>query len=148
MGTRRTRWLPLLAIGVAACTGQGPLPTVYGADPINVSLVQLIATPRDFHGKLVRVRGFCHLEFEGNALYLHRDDPEWGILRNAVWLALDWPPVPDDQKTLRAQLSDRYVLVEGVFDAKSGDFSGSLGDIQRIEPIPSREELRRPGSRQ
>lgn len=45
----------------------------YPPEPRDVSLVQLIANPGDFHGGLVRVIGFCRLEFEGNALYLHRE---------------------------------------------------------------------------
>jgi len=39
-----------------------------------VSLVQLIANPAEWDGKRVMVSGYLHLEFEGNALHLHRDD--------------------------------------------------------------------------
>ena len=40
-----------------------PLPA---EDPADVSLIQLIANPQMFDGKLVRVIGFLRLEFEGN----------------------------------------------------------------------------------
>jgi len=36
--------------------------------------VPLIANPKDYHGKIVRVIGFVRLEFEGNAIYLHQGD--------------------------------------------------------------------------
>src|SRR5262245_23193846 len=51
-----------------------------------VSLVELIAGAPRLAGKRVMVEGYCPLEFEGNALYLHRDDHEYGISKNAVWL--------------------------------------------------------------
>src|SRR6266850_7297599 len=35
-----------------------------------VSLLELVARPELFDGKRVRVTGYVHLEFEGNALYL------------------------------------------------------------------------------
>jgi hypothetical protein len=37
-----------------------------------VSLIQLIATPERYHGKFVEVIGYMNLEFEGNAIYLHK----------------------------------------------------------------------------
>jgi hypothetical protein len=49
-----------------------------------VSLVQLIANPSVYQGKLVRVIGFCQLEFEGDALFLHREDFEQGLTKNAL----------------------------------------------------------------
>jgi hypothetical protein len=39
-----------------------------------------------FDGKLVRVIGFLRLEFEGNVLYLHREDYIHSILGNGVWV--------------------------------------------------------------
>ena len=84
--------------------------------PLNVSMVQLIANPKAFHGKWVRVIGFCHLEFEGNALYLHRDDYERAISRNGVWLN-----APEGKEGL----SNQYVLVEGVFEDATSTKLGS-----------------------
>ncbi len=74
--------------------------------PESVSLIQLIASPREWDGKLVRVIGFCRLEFEGHALYLHKQDFDQAIPNNGVWLGAPWP-VPDSL----VYLSDEYVLV-------------------------------------
>lgn len=108
--------------------------------PSFVSLVQLIANPNEYHGRLVLVIGFCHLEFEGNAIYLHREDFEQGIYKNGLWL-----DVEDILSINTSKLSDGYILVEGVFNAKNkghlGQFSGCLGEIERIEHSPSRKEL-------
>jgi hypothetical protein len=108
----------------------------------DVSLVQLISTPERFDGRHVRVIGFVHLEFEGNAAYLHREDFDSGLLKNAVW-------VDFRRGTLSSShpINDRYVLLEGVFDARHfghlGLFAGTLSDITRAEPWPSRAEIAR-----
>ena len=110
-------------------------PSTSSAEPVDVSLLQLIATPSEYGGKVVRVIGFCHLEFEGNGLYLHREDFERAISKNAIWLDVD----RDKQA-----LSDQYVLVEGTFDGRGrghlGMFAGSLTDVSRIERWRSRKE--------
>jgi hypothetical protein len=139
----RTHLLVLVgAIAVMACTAEEPSPPVHAAEPRDVSLVQLIANPTEYHGKLVRVIGFCRLEFEGNALYLHREDFERGIAKNAVWLSVGWP-VPEP----RRQLSDEYVLVEGIFDGEArghmSSFSGELRSITRMDRWPPRIEFER-----
>lgn len=59
---------------------------VSAAEPTNVSMVQLIANPEKFDGKLIRIIGFLRLEFEGDALYLHREDYENGIMGDAIWV--------------------------------------------------------------
>jgi hypothetical protein len=107
---------------------------------VDVSLIQLIATPLDFDGRLVRVIGYCHLEFEGDALYVHQQDFERAISKNGVWLDLPASPTAD-----RDTLSDEYVLVEAIFSAKDhghlGSFSGTLTEVQRIHRWPDREEM-------
>lgn len=110
-----------------------------------VSLYELIANPAPFHGKRVRVIGFGHFEFEGNALYAHREDFERHILRNGLWVNL---PARADS------LNDDYVIVEARFDATShghlGMWSGTLDSVTRLErwklpPLsqPTEAELRR-----
>jgi hypothetical protein len=54
--------------------------------PKDVSMVQLLATPEKFNGKLGRVFGFLRLAFEGGALCLYRGDDTQSLTRNAVWL--------------------------------------------------------------
>jgi len=98
------------------------------AEPTDVGMVQLLANPEKFHGKFIRVEGFLRLEFEGDALYLHKEDYANGLTKNAVWV--DMP-----QDTQHTKLNMHYVLIEGVFDAKDlghmGLFSGSIGKISR-----------------
>lgn len=114
-----------------------------GEDPIDTSLVQLIANPMALDGKLVRVIGFLNLEFEGDAVYLHKEDFEHAISRNAIWV-----DIPDNIKD-RAKLSGNYVLLEGIFDAKErghmGMFSGAIQKITRAQVWSTPGKARRYG---
>ena len=100
-------------------------------DPIDTSLVQLIANPKALDGKLIRVIGFLNLEFEGDAVYLHKEDFEHAISQNGIWV-----DIPDDFKG-RSKLSGNYVLLEGIFDAKRhghmGMFSGTIRTVSRAQ---------------
>lgn len=101
------------------------------ADPVDVSLVQLIANPTEFHQKLVRVIAFLNIEFEGDALYLHKEDYLHRISSNAVWIDLP-SKIPD-----KAAINRKYVIVEAVFRADvrghMGMFSGTLTDTKRLD---------------
>ena len=99
-----------------------------------VSLISLIATPQKFFGQKVRVIGYLHLEFEGNGLYLNKDDFKNGISKNAIWIEIGPKHSPF------SKFNDYYVLMEGTFDDKNkghmGMMSGSLKDITRLELWP------------
>ena len=100
--------------------------------PMRVSLVQLIANPKEYDGKFVRVIGFVSVEFEGTAVYLHQEDYKYDITENALWLDMDFQR--------NKKFHQRYALIEGTFDANHGGhkrlFSGSIKDIKRLEIWP------------
>jgi hypothetical protein len=100
--------------------------TLYG-----VSLIELIARPEEFDGRRVRVIGFVRLEFEGNGIYVSREDWEHSISRNGLWIE---PP----ENVLRQDFQPRYMLVEGRFDAANhghlGMWSGAIVEVTRFEP--------------
>jgi len=105
---------------------------IQAEQPTDVTLVQLIANPEKFDGKLIRVIGFLRLEFEGNVLYLHREDYENAILGNGVWV--DVTPAITKQ---RATLNKNYVIVEGIFSSSErghmGMWSGTIKQIRRSD---------------
>src|SRR3954463_11374207 len=102
------------------------------AEPLDLSLVQLIANPKDYDGKIVRVIGFVRLEFEGNAIYLHQDDYKHSIAKNGLWI-----DVTDDIRKKQKDYDQKYVLLEGTFNAKDtghmGLWSGSIEKITRFQ---------------
>ena len=102
----------------------------------DVSLIQLVAQPEKFDGKRVRLIGFLRLEFEGNAIYLHREDFERSISRNGLWIN-----VPTDMtKHQQDEVNMHYVICVGVFRAERHGhmdlFSGEMSDVRRLEVWP------------
>jgi hypothetical protein len=138
------RPIALMAFALVAACNSEQLPPVHSAQPLEVSLVQLLANPRDLDGQVVRVVGFCHLEFEGNALYLHREDFEQAILKNSVWVDIEDLPSPAQEKLI-SRVNNRYVMVEGTVDSSSQGhlslFTAMLRHVTRIEPSESRATL-------
>ena len=105
-----------------------------GADEApQVSLIKLIANPQAYNHKIVRLIGYLHLEFEGNAIYLHQDDFEHGIYENSIWINL---PKDISQVQIKA-VNDHYVICTARFIASQhghmGMFSGELEDVRRLE---------------
>ncbi len=94
---------------------------------VDVSLVQLIANPELWDGRYIRVMGFLNLEFEGNRLYLHRDDWKYALNRNGIGV-LSSVEMNNKWKSLNR----KHVLIEGVFR----DFGATtrVEDIFRCQP--------------
>jgi hypothetical protein len=102
-------------------------------DAQDVSLIQLIATPEAFDKKLVRITGFLHLEFEGNAIYLHSEDFQYALTKNALWIN-----VPRDMTQQQMKVvNDQYVICTARFNARMhghmGMNSGELTDVTRLQ---------------
>jgi len=117
----------------AGCSLQFPW-----SGPDDVSLINLIATPEKFGGRRIRVIGYLHLEFEGNALYLDQQSFSLAITKNSVWIYL-----PErETKAKQQSVSDKYALVQGRFDARDRGHmemcAGAIGSIERLEPWPFR----------
>jgi hypothetical protein len=103
------------------------------SDPTDVSLINLIATPEKYQGKIVRVVGYLNLEFEGNAIYIHKEDYEHALLKNAIWIDLSREEEGKNTKTF----NKKYVILVGVFDMNDNGhmslFSGTIGKISRLD---------------
>ena len=104
-----------------------------GCQLFGVSIIQLLANPDEYDGKSVRLVGYIHFEFEGAGIYFHKEDLDQGIYRNGFWVSLA-PGFSSDQ------CQDSYVLIEGVFDAKStghmGLWSGTVRSVERCIKWP------------
>jgi hypothetical protein len=102
-----------------------------------VSIVRLIATPERYDGKTIRLIGYLHLEFEGNAIYLHREDFDRGIFEDSVWINLPNDINPGQRKAV----NDHYVICTAKFVAgrhgHMGMFAGELEDVTRLEVWPA-----------
>ncbi len=129
----------LLAFGFHSAAAQGV--QGYNAHPeegsavdgANTSIVDLIANPQKYDHRRVRIIGFLRLEFEGNGIYLHREDFIHGISENAIWVNTPKAMTKEQMD----QVNNKYVICEGVFHAKlhghEDMFAGELSDINRLE---------------
>lgn len=96
-----------------------------------VSMVQLLAEPQQFNGKRVQVMGFVHLEFEGNAIYLSKEDYKYGMEKNGLWLSIS--QTDRENRENYSQINNNYVVVEGTFNAEiKGHFGMWSGSIENI----------------
>lgn len=97
----------------------------------DVSIVDLIANPLAYDGKQVQVIGYLVLEFEGNSVYLHREDYEMNISRNGLWVSL----AKDASKAESQCKSGNYVLLLGKFNANNRGhmdmWSGSIENVSK-----------------
>jgi hypothetical protein len=96
-----------------------------------ISIIQLIANPEKYDGKRVRFIGYLILEFEGDAIYLHKEDYENSIVKNGLWVDVD-------RANNWGTYNKKYVIIDAVFDAGNkghmGMWSGGLKDIRSIGP--------------
>ena len=76
-----------------------------------ISLVALLSDPAKHTGQFVRITGYLHLIYEGDGLFLHKEDYRQWIPANAIGLSI---PARDMNKSLNHE----YVTVLGQF---SGD---------------------------
>ena len=100
-----------------------------------VSVIQLIASPLTYSGKKVRLVAYLSFDFEGEALYLHKEDYDNGVSLNAIRIA-----IPDGlSQAERKVLDKRYVICDGTFVASKNHSreeifaNGTLVRITRIQ---------------
>lgn len=105
----------------------------------SVSIINLISTPEKYEGKKIRVVGIAKIEFEGNAIYLSKQDLENAYYKNGLWLTLN-----SEEMSKFKKFSGKSVLVEGIFRSKKkghlGLWSGSLNEISRVEEYPKSKQ--------
>lgn len=132
----------LLAISLSAC-GQTKKDSVDETEmkpyqlldiQENVSLVKLIANPEKYDGKRIQVIGYLHLEFEGNAIYLHGEDYKHGLSENSFWV--EFSSKLTKKRDLN-KFNDKFVIIIGTFKANEkghmGMFGGTLDNIVRLD---------------
>jgi hypothetical protein len=96
----------------------------------NISMIQLIANPTQFHHAKVRIIGFAIIQFEGTAIFLSQEFAEHTSMSDAIWLDID-------QIEQYQQYNQQYILVEGTFNkdlrGHLSQFSGTITNITRFE---------------
>jgi len=106
--------------------------TLEGAEMKNiqsVSIVELIANSEKYQDEKIRVVGFLKVGFEAQALYLSEADYENAVTKNALWVSFD-------KRGEYKKFNQQYVLIEGIFDAKSKGhlkmYSATIREVDRV----------------
>jgi hypothetical protein len=95
-----------------------------------VSIVELLAEAPTIHAQRVTVTGYLVLDFEGEALYLHKEDYENRLTSNAIRVALT-----EKQKEEYKEYAGQYVWLDASFVKRKNSsdfFKGALFDIREI----------------
>lgn len=96
---------------------------------IYTSMIHVIAHPERYHGRAIRVIGFCSFRFEGKSIYLSEGDYRNGISKNGLWLSAD-------HSDAYQKLHESHVIVEGTFDMNiQGHLSRNFGAIVNISRL-------------
>lgn len=115
-------------------TLQGQVPTV--------SLIELIASPREFDGKVVRFHGVINIDFENTAIYLSKEHWSHSVTSCGIWLDL-----PEKLANERKWGNGKYFIIQGTFNAAEkghmGLWRGGLSNIAMLDL----HEVNRPPSR-
>lgn len=107
----------------------------FSSGEYNVSIVRLIATPEKYHNKAVQIIGYLNLEFEGNAIYLHKDDYDNREYKNSFWVSFSNNL---DKKEIE-NCNNSYVILQGIFDMGAHGHRGLFGgEIMRVTSIVKR----------
>ena len=94
---------------------------------ILTSLAQLIVAPEKFHGKRIRVIGYLHRKFEDHALYFSKDDADYTISSNGMWVSFAESPQLISRSEAHVSFKPepidyfdcKYVMLEGTFNMGS-----------------------------
>ena len=102
----------------------------------SVSLMQLIVTPEESDGKLVRVIGVSRIEFEGDGIWFTKEHYKHRVYENSLWIEPDLNALGATRQQLE-QFNGKYVLMEGTFNKDNnghlGMYSGALENVTRFQ---------------
>jgi hypothetical protein len=90
-----------------------------GQQPIDVSLIRLVASPEKYDGKFVRVAGYFSAGREGDGLFVNKTDYDNALIANGIWVRR-----PDSKICNAKELDQKYIQITGIFKS---DFKEQLG---------------------
>jgi len=106
-----------------------------------VSMINLISSPEEYHGKKIRVNAYLKIKHESNAIYLNKDDYRYSIYKNAIYLYVDRDKL---EKFLESPY-EGYVSIEGIFNKNDKGhlslFSGSLSNVTNIYRLSEKKDV-------
>ncbi|MCZ8298598.1 MAG: hypothetical protein O9297_15415 [Flavobacterium sp.] len=99
----------------------------------STSIISVIANPKTFHKKVIKVKGYFTMETEGQAIYFSKNDYEKAIFKNALYLYISY----DNLQQMGIEKPYKgYVEIEGTFNKNYlGSYNFYSGGIENIIQI-------------
>ncbi len=99
------------------------------------SIFQVLVNKHKFHGNQIRIEGYLHLKFEDCAIYVSKDDAEYGLSSNGIWVSFG-EELESKETEVSRQFDGRFVAIEGVFNRnKRGHGSAWQGTLEQVSRI-------------
>ena len=92
-----------------------------------------------------QISGYLRVRFEDIAIYLSKDDAQYGMTRNGFWVSFDETKIPFEKGTKGPiQYDGKYVLIEGTFDKNARGhkklWSGTIKNVNRVIQLRRTEQ--------
>ena|SRR5438270_326678 len=111
------------------------VPTAGATEPIEVSMVQLLANPARFQNKLIQVEGYLHVKFEDECLYLSKEDADYLNGKHALWISYSDALSKRPNKPLDYFDCKRVILI-GIFNKnQTGHMGDEAGGITKVSDL-------------
>jgi hypothetical protein len=107
--------LSIVLVVLTAGVGVSVAASKKRAEPINVGMIALLASPQRYNGKIIQTIGFLNIGSmrENDNLWLYEDDGKFSLYKNSF--ALD---LTDDQRKQFLHLNHTYVLITGTLHSE------------------------------
>lgn len=100
--------------------------------PAALSVMQIIAAPEKYDGRVVGTVGYLALRDDHGILYLHREDYDFGLYVNGLNIQFEPKLTGEDE----ARFNLHYVYLSGKFDAEdNGAGPARAGSIKRTSMV-------------
>lgn len=114
---------------------------IKNTDAVQLSIINLISSPKDYDNKRVIIKGYLSLEKENYSLYLTKDDLIYRNTKNSIFLLISNDML---SKLYREKMKEKYVVVLGNFEIPKDErfrkayssFGGVLNNVENIEINP------------
>lgn len=113
--------------------------------PVPVSLIELLANPKPFDGKVVTAKGFLRIGHEpkhgfATILYLHEEDAN-NLLDNGLWVIPSKQMIADQEK-----IDAMYVMLTGVVKGTPTMGNSYTWEITNVQNCVVWSNPKRPGA--
>lgn len=145
MNNKKKFYIFVVLLSVLACLiwiivlkGGYQMKKMYGSisqEVIEVSIINLIATPEKYDGMLVRVIGVVNFGFEDNGLFFSHEDYKKSITKNAIRIEMSSSPL-NTEYHMFSKFNGKYVIIEGIFSSqRKGNLDSYSGTIKKMSRI-------------